>query len=556
MFARNHKVSTAPEMTLQHNKNCESRADLDSLTHDAGRIALSFESGQERAALIAGTMVADILATDVRHAHRSGPSTLLRLHIGDGPPDRRDREDDAAPCLVIRPSASEQATTIRLGRQPWAACPPLKFHALGWATPADGVPVIESDQGPICSRSGNAWLLHANLPAVYGHEVLLHASADGNIQEIMASQVAMRAVLAEIVNLPKTDARSISLITVDAEDQQRYFINREGVCSNIRGAPSDDMRFSRSCRTIMDRCEEFGLKAIFMVTGDEIDPSFVDAFGDPLIGLDDNLKVLGEIATRDHDVACHGFDHEWWMSKGRSAIAAMTVWEKMRYFMETSGDVRTLVGLARFLVVYAPQLLKARARRKGRRRTLNQAFSYSEIETDIERWLALVGFDDERLFIRYPGYVRSSAIIEFLNDRFAATVDSSDLYTLDYRLPAFPYSILAERDGQLQRTRLIEIPCVWIDKLLRTRAQDKVEAELDRLQVLAGFPGSVLSFVTHTKVLGSAWGHCHVYLHDPLKGMALPIVRESWERFAGFLATRTQSSNWQDLKRALFREAA
>jgi hypothetical protein len=543
-------------MSLQQKNSCGSRVNLASLTRDGGRILLSFESGQERAALVAGTMVADILASDVRLAHRSGPSPLLRLHIGDGPPDLRDGEDAAVPCLVIRPSATLRATTIRLVRSPWAACPPLEFHALGWAAPVDGVPVMDSAQGPICSRKGNALLLNANLPAVYGDEVLRHATADGKITEIMASQVAMRAVLAEIVNLPETGARSVSLITVDAEDQLRYFMNREGVCSNIRGAPGDDMLFSRSCRTIMDRCEKFGLKAIFMVTGDEIDPSFVDAFGDPLVGLDDNRKVLGEMASRDHGVACHGFDHEWWMSKGRSAIAPMTTWEKLRYFMETSGDVRTLLGLARFLVVHASRLRKARASKRNWRQTPNQEFSYAEIKTDIERWLALVGFEDENLFIRYPGYVRSSATIDFLHDRFAATVDSSDLYSLECGLPAFPYSILAERDGQLQRTRLLEVPCVWIDKLLRTRDQDKVEAELDRLRVLAGFPGSVFSFVTHTKVLGSAWGHCHVYLHDPLKGMALPIVRESWERFARFLAAGTESCNWRDLKRSLIRAAA
>lgn len=543
-------------MSLQQKNNCGSRADLASLTRDGGRIVLSYEAGQERAALVAGTMVADILASDVRLAHRSGPTALLRLHVGDGPPDLRDGEDTAVPCLVIRPSSTRRATNIRLVRSPWAACPPLEFRALGWAAPVDGVPVMESDCGPICSRKGNALLLNANLPAVYGDEVLRHATADGNITEIMASQVGMRAVLAEIVDLPETSARSASLITVDAEDQQRYFINREGICSNIRGAPGDDMRFSRSCRTIMDRCEEFGLKAIFMVTGDEIDPSFVDAFGDPLIGLDDNRKVLGEMAIRGHGVACHGFDHEWWMSKGRSAITPMTTWEKIRYFMETSGDLRTLVGLARFLVVHASRLRKARAGRRSGRRTPYEGFSYSEMKTDIERWLALVGFDDDKLFIRYPGYVRSGATIDFLHDRFAVTVDSSDLYSLDCGLPAFPYSILAERDGRLLRTRVTEIPCVWIDKLLRTRDQGMVEAELDRLHVVAGFPGSVLSFVTHTKVLGSAWGHCHVYLHDPLKGMALPIVRESWERFARFLAAGTDSCNWRDLKRSLVRAAA
>ena len=34
-----------------------------------------------------------------------------------------------------------------------------------------------------------------------------------------------------------------------------------------------------------------------MVTGDELDPSFTDAFGDALVGLDDNKRVLQEIGA-------------------------------------------------------------------------------------------------------------------------------------------------------------------------------------------------------------------------------------------------------------------
>lgn len=539
-------------MALRSADTRDSQVDLTSLTHESGGFALSFDAGQERAALMAGTMVADILGERPHLAMGDAPRARLRLHIGD----REPRHGGGVPCLVVRPAERSADTTVTLTAAPWAACPALHLPSLGWAAPLEGDPIIDSDRGPICTRTATAWYLNADLPEVYGREVLRHATADGDIRSILASQVVMRAVLDKVLPFRPAGARAASLITVDAEDQQRYFINRDAVCSNIRGAPADDMRFSVSCRTIMDRCEAFGLKAIFMVTGDELDASFTDAFGDPLIGLEDNARVLREMQTRGHGVACHGFDHEWWMTKGRSAIAPMSTWEKLRYFLETSGDVRTLVGLARFLVVHAARLRQARAAKNARSQTSDAPFSYAEVRSDIERWSRLVGFDADRLFIRYPGYVRSAAVVDFLDDRFAATVDSSDLFELDWRIPAFPYSLLAERDGRLRRTRVLEVPCVWIDRLLRTRDQGKVEAELAGLAAMAKFPGSVLSFVTHSKVLGAAWGHCHVYLHDPLRGMALPMVRESWERFARFLAASTESFNWNDLQTALLRQAA
>jgi hypothetical protein len=306
----------------------------------------------------------------------------------------------------------------------------------------------------------------------------------------------------------------------------------------------------------MTRCEAAGLKAVFMVTGDELDPSFVDAFGDQLIGLDDNHRVLAEMTARGHDVACHGFDHEWWISKGQSAITPMTLPEKLRYFFATSGDVRTLFGLLRFVVVYGRRLLRARAATRDRARSIGTPFSLDEVRSDIDRWMSLVGFKGARLFIRYPGYVRSAAVVGFLDDRHGVTVDSSDLYELDDGVPAFPYRLLIERDGELCRSNIVEIPCLWIDKLLRTRDRATVAADLARLGKLARMPGSVLSFITHTKVLGSTWGHCHVYLHDPLKGMALPADPGAWQAFAEFLRERTRSGNWRDLQQQLFGSAA
>jgi peptidoglycan/xylan/chitin deacetylase (PgdA/CDA1 family) len=386
---------------------------------------------------------------------------------------------------------------------------------------------------------------------VFGREVVRHATADTDMQALLAAQLSIRAVVDCMGLLPK-DGRALSLITVDAEDQQRYFLNREGVCSNVRGRQTDDMQFARACRTIMDRCEALDLKAIFMVTGDELDPSFKDAFGDALVGLDDNKRVLQEIGARGHDVGCHGFDHEKWLSKGRSAIAPMSTWQKLRYFFETSGDLRTLFGLARFLVQHRAALRRARGAKRERERSDVEPFTYAEIERDLEAWMNLVGFDARRMFIRYPGYVRAADTLAYLDDRFPAAVDSSDLYEIETTLPAFPYRLIAERNGQLRRTNVTEIPCVWIDKLLRTRDQRKLDGELARLDMLSKFPGSVMSFVTHTKVLGAAWGHCHVYLHDPLRGMALPIVEESWNRFGRFLRERTQSANWRDLQHVLF----
>ena len=238
---------------------------------EGGRIALSFEPGCEREALIAGTMVADILGEEVCAAGSGGRASRMWLHVGERPP----RVPDGVPCLVVPPAVTIEPTAIRPAREPWAACSPLMVAALGWARDRAGVPVVESDRGPVCSRVGAVWRLNADLPGVFGREAQRHVTASADTRAILSAQLAMRAVLAEIVDLPARGDRALSLLTVDAEDQQRYFINRAGVCSNIRGEPSDDLQFANSCRTIMDRCEAFGLKAVFMVTGDEIAPCFL-----------------------------------------------------------------------------------------------------------------------------------------------------------------------------------------------------------------------------------------------------------------------------------------
>ena len=510
---------------------------LQSLVAADGAIALSFEPGLAREALFAGTMLGDILQCRVSLLGTQHPAHRLQLHMGRSPPPSR----SGAPCLVIHPGDTRRDSVLPIPNRPWNVVPVVSIPGLLWA---------EGTNELLVQRDGT-WHLQANLPEVYGREALRHATADGDIRALLAAQLAMRALLSRILPPIEAPQGALSLITVDAEDQQRYFINAEGRCSNIRGEPDADMQFANSCRNIMDRCEAARLKAVFMVTGDEIDPSFTDAFGDALIGRDDNRRVLDEMTRRGHDVACHGFDHEWWIAHGRSAITPMTLGQKLRYFFETSGDARTLFGLARFLLVYGRRILKARAATRARGRTIGEPFTYEDMRRDFDRWSELTGQHDERLFIRYPGYVRSEATVHLLDDRYSLTVDSSDLYLPEWGLPAFPYRLFTERDGVLRRARIIEIPCIWIDKLLRTPDAARVADELQVLQRLAAVPGSILSFITHTKVLGATWGHCHVYLHDPLKGMALPASREAWNAFAAFLQQHTRSGNWRDLQQDL-----
>lgn len=509
---------------------------LESLLEPGGVIALSVEPGFERDALFAGTMIGDILRGKVSRLGEQAGNHRLHLHVGSAAPAER----TGSPCLHLRPGAEARDSQIPLDA-PWNTIPAVQIPGLRWA----------EGSTQALTQEGDVWRLDANLPEVYGREALKHPTADGNMRALLGSQLAMRSLLSQVIVLDTGNAPALSLITIDAEDQQRYFINSEGRCSNIRGTPDTDMQFANSCRTIMDRCESAGLKAVFMVTGDELDPSFVDAFGDPLTGRDDNLRVLGEMPARGHDVAFHGYDHEWWISRGRSAITPMTFTQKLRYFFETSGDLRTIFGLARFLAVYGQRILKARAATKARGASVGQDFTDEEMRRDFDRWSELTGHTGDQLFVRYPGYVRSAATLHHMDERYRLAVDSSDLYEPEWNLPAFAYRLFTERDGVLRRARVIEVPCIWIDKLLRTPDSRSVERSLEQLARLAAVPGSILCFITHTKVLGATWGHCHVYLHDPLKGMALPASRTAWESFARFLSTRTRSANWRDLQQSL-----
>ena len=520
---------------------------LGSVAGETGAIALTLAPGFERPALVAASMLADILGDKVRLGAAVPAVTRLHVHVGPAAPGCV----PGVPTLWIPPCDTEVDARVRLTTKPWADCPALELRGLGWSTgaprPAQMQEMTEAD---LCVAVDSFWRLNAQLPGIFAREVLRHGTADGDMRTLLSAQAAMRALLSRILPLPPRADRAISLLTIDAEDQKGYFINRRGKCSNVRGVPDDDLQFAKCCRTIMDRCEARGLKAIFMVTGDEIHPSFRDAFGDPLIGLEDNRRVLDEMPARGHDVACHGFDHEWWLSKGRSAIVPMTLGAKLRYFAETSGDLRILFGLAVFLLANAPTL--GRAHKAARAIATGGPFTIEEVRNDLEQWMACTGQSPRRFLIRYPGYVRSAATLEFLDGRFEATMDSSDLYDLEVDLPSYPYTLLSEDGGILRRTRVTEIPCVWIDKLLRTRDPKSADPQIERLERLARFPDSILSFVTHTKVLGSTWGHCHVYLANPLKGLALPADQSSWDRFANLLATRTVSCNRRDLESALY----
>lgn len=520
--------------------------ELASVTGRGGAIALTLDVGFERPALLAASMLTDILRTGARLGPPATGTTRLHLHVGA----TRPQVTQGVPTLWIPPVAHGSDLRVRLAAEPWDACPTLHFSRLSWSEGAAPPPGSrDASEADLCQSTASLWRLDAHLHEVFGREVLRHATAECHMQSLLAAQVAMRAVLSRILPLPARSTRAASLLTIDAEDQLSYFINRRGRCSNVVGEPDDDLQFARSCRTIMDRCEAHGLKSIFMVTGDEIHPSFRDAFGDPLIGLEDNRNVLDEMPARGHDVACHGFDHQWWISGGYSAIAPMSALDKLRYFAATSGDTRILWGIVRFVLSNAPDLWRARRRSRGV--ASGRPFTAEEMRDDIERWLQCTGQSPRTLFIRYPGYVRSAATLDFLDARFDSTIDSSDLYDLELELPAYPYALLSESGGTLRRTKVIEVPCVWIDKLLRTRDPDSAGQQLARLERLARFPGSLMSFVTHTKVLGSTWGHCHVYLPNPWKGLAIPADRASWERFAGLLASCTDSYNRRDLESAV-----
>ncbi|MCS6878817.1 MAG: hypothetical protein NZP72_11020 [Geminicoccaceae bacterium] len=525
--------------------------DFGSLLREDGTIGLETEPGLEVHAFALACAVEDVLGLGVRPAERPGPPLRLRLRVARAAPATIE-----GPTLWWRPGDRLRDTLLAFPDGPHADLGPLPFPALGRAEPAladglfgDARPLLVDASGPLALRAGELVALLADLPLRRAEEILGHGDASSDVRAVLSADLALRWILARLVPIPGADARPISLLTVDAEDQQRYFLNRAGHCSTVVGTPDDDLLFTKSCRTIMERCEAEGLAAIFMVTGDELDPSFRDAFGDPLLGLDDNRKVLDEIVARGHGLGFHGFDHEWWLGKGYSANPPLSAAEKLRYFVETSGDLRILLGGLRFLWRHRRELARARAAKKARERSRGQPFTEAEMLADIERWCRLVDWREERIFVRYPGFVRSPATLEAFDRCFRDTVDSSDLFEPDPPLPVHPYRLLVERDGTVRRTRIREIPCLLVDKILRTRDRRRVDAYLDRLAVMARFAGSFLCFVTHTKVLGTTWGHCHLYLHDPARGMALPTVEASWKAFARFLRERTRSANRPDVDR-------
>jgi len=339
----------------------------------------------------------------------------------------------------------------------------------------------------------------------------------------------------------KSRKRAITLFTIDSEDQHNYFNNKQKRCTDINGSKIDlqDMRFNNALACSLERLNKFNIHPTFMVTGSEISNISRDGFGNPLLEIDKNIRELKKIsADKNVSIAFHSFNHQEWLKFGKSGNEPMSIWGKLSYFFSSGGNVRLL---GRYIkgIWRLRHLEKEKLGEKG-------DFISSELKRQFQGLEDLyrkhnISFTK---FFRSPGFRRSKTLIKYLNDN--QFTDSSDILSIDPIVAPLPYYLFVEDGREISLSLVKEFPCFFIDRYLRTTKKSELDKCLKYLRAVYSNPDSVLTIVTHTKVTGSNFNHCHIYPRNPKSGLAQPPIEKNLEKVYTCIREHSSSLSFKE----------
>ncbi|MEK9155696.1 MAG: hypothetical protein AAB360_00130 [Patescibacteria group bacterium] len=394
----------------------------------------------------------------------------------------------------------------------------------------------------VIKRDDNAWVRPQFL-ADYFEEILAYASGKINPSRVCAILHFHRSLLEKFWNLSLSNQEPITLFTVDAEDQHIYYDNKNAVCTELKGDKNecDDMRSNVLVRESIKRLTNLGIRPTFMVTGSDLRQESKDAFGNALAKPEDNVSFLRSLSSSEQvSVGTHSLDHQRWLLYGNSHCQPMGFLPKMKYFFNSGGDLPQLFRLLIWSV--KNHVPKAKLGIRGE-------FSRGELNRQIKGLANFFGKEGIKFtrFHRHPGFRRSSQVVGYLAEMGYA--DSSDLLKIENPSPPIPYYLFSEKAGKLSLANLQEYPCLFIDEYLRTKNRKKLNQLLNYLNKIFQYHGTVLTIVSHTKVIGGNPAHCHVYPVNPLSGLAQPMVIENLKEICRTINKNSQALNFTDLSR-------
>lgn len=469
-------------------------------------------------------------------ADRQGQLVFL---VGSPEVLRSHYEGSSAP-LVCVPLPGENAKGLSVHWQPEDVSWRYDFGTMRLTPPPSGLPHAGSPAFLWRSSRDNFWL-GAEFLELYVRQMQGHFS--GRIQANTVCMILhffrsfLRPLLrARGIALPEGRGRSVTLYTVDAEDQHLYYDNAKRRCTSFVGRTDNphDTRLDHSLPESLTRFRRFGIRPTFMVTGSELREDALDAFGNPLDEPMQNLRMLREYAAgRDLAIGTHGYDHGQWLRYGRSPLPPLGIWAKAGYFFDSGG---TPLFLLRYLWAARRYRGRKQAGDLGDSGEFTAGIVRQQLE-GLEALYARYGIPFVR-FHRHPGFRRSAQVVNCLEQLGYA--DSSDLLIIE-RNPVVPvpYTLFKLEQGRLTLSKVKEFPCLFIDRYIRTADARTLQVLCDYLDVVLARQDTVLTIISHTKVTGGDYTHCHVYPRDPFAGLALAPRKENVERIYRLIAERS-----------------
>lgn len=399
------------------------------------------------------------------------------------------------------------------------------------------IEILDHQQDYIIQKSNRVWV-RANILPEYFLQLTRYSTGQCQVEQILATLEIIESCLLQTGVKIKTYP-AVTIFTVDTEDQNNYFNNKKGECTDISGNRQNrqDMLFANCLDTAIRRFNRYGIKATFMITGSELRKRALDSFNQPMVNIKENWQYLKQgFDYQNHSIGLHAFDHQDWLKYGKSSHRPMRSFKKLIYFFNSGG---TFPLLAKY-ILWVIRNFKTKEP-LGLGGDLNKI----RLSNQIDR-LTKLFVSNQIPFVplfRAPGFRRSEKLIEILNDRLIS--DSSELINIKYPVIPRPYYLLMSKNGRWQLSDVIEFPAIFIDEFIRSRRIRHSDSLIRYLDFVYQKQNAVITFISHTKVTGGDYGHCHIYHRNPLSGLSQSPTKASLKKIYKFIEEKGSSLDFQ-----------
>jgi hypothetical protein len=361
---------------------------------------------------------------------------------------------------------------------------------------------------------------------LYSKEILNFGVVDLDLNIILQFNSFFNLLINK-VNLPARRSKSDVILTIDCEEQHIYFDNKSGKCTNISSDPKilDDTRFNVLMNKTLEHISNFDFKTILMIAGDELRDDSVDGFGNSILDPETNISCLKSLSSkRNIMIANHSYGHEIWLRNSKNT-SSLNFFDKLIYFFKCKPTFKTFCQLTITLLKWKNivQLLNLNYFIKSVRRspTLSDGENFVLMNKLLD--------DNEIRYVnlfRAPGFRLSNSILDFLKENgFHDSSIRLDISKILY--PSLPFELFQLDNGFVERTNVIEFPCIWIDEFVRFQNFSHIKTLIEYFSTSRETSNSVLTLITHLKITGSNFKHFHYNSWNPTKGLSIPPSKDN-----------------------------